>query len=360
VTIVPFWPKDFEFKIKKEKVLETINHGSKFHILTYFDFYGNKGIRRYTFENAEYSRITYDLSDNQLTNEDNYPIPLYQAFDSQAELIDSEVPTSIDIASKNLKIYLEKDKLLITLDRYRNTTKIISLDLKSNAVGVANFETSESDRKKQITNSNSFVHKNNLFQLALSKDSLWLRITDKDSRQLRKEFKNDKESEITFKNSPIYQEGSLFLGSNQRELEQNKQLLRKMRKSRIGVSVFQINDMLELSLGGVKDVARGSAPMMMPMNPVPVPGVPVEPIMITPVFGAYQSYTSSRAVFVKSLLDKNTLDHLQGDAGKNVFERLKDFTDELDPKLETTFRYKNFLIYGYYRKGEYHLVKFRV
>ncbi|MEO1010999.1 MAG: hypothetical protein AAFX53_06800, partial [Bacteroidota bacterium] len=315
-------------------------------------------IKRYTFENEKYTSTTYDFAGKKFYRNDYSPISFSQVFTSETEVIDGEVPSSIDMTSKEVKIYPRGNKLIITLDHENNSTKAISLNLEEDGYEITDYMMKVFSDRNQILESNSFVHNDRLYQLSLSVDSLWLRIKDLYSKETLKEYKNDKEGEITFKNSAIYQEKNTFFGENTRELEQSKQFLRKMRRSEVGVSVFETGNTLQLSIGGLKEVKGGGAPMMMPM---PMAGIPMGPVMMTPTFGAYQSYGASKAVFIKSLLDLNTLEHVEGDVGNNVFDNISDFTEDMEGlELETTFTYKDFLVYGYYKRGEYHLHKFKI
>ena len=202
-----------------------------------------------------------------------------------------------------------------------------------------------------------------------SKEQLLFTIHDLQTEKKIKEYsisKND--AEITFSNSPIYQDGNSFTPDATRDLALTKQYLRKITRSDVGLTVYKKEDVLQLTMGGIKEVNTGGGGMMMPMGGgVPIGSTGAVMVSFTPMMGAYNSYSHSKSVYFRSLLEQKTFNHLPGPTYNNVFDEISDYSAGLETstfgkhiRLENIFRFQDCFVYGYYHKKNqmYYLLKF--
>jgi len=219
------------------------------------------------------------------------------------------------------------------------------------------------------TKSNSYLYKNFLFQIKGCNEELQFSVIDLLTDSLIKGEKVTVEEEITFRNSPLFQEGgtTVFVQGKKKELETTKQILKKIADSNIGIAVYETSDTLELTLGGYLEVKQNSfgGPMVStpgktistPSGTIYMPGYSYNPTM-----NGYNSYKNKRSIYFKSLLNIADFEHLSGEAKRNAFDKIKDFNDFLGSNIssETVFRVEDYYVLGYYNAldKKYLLLKF--
>ena len=364
-----FLTKPFSFDIKSEKRIENVNAPNAFHVFTY----AKKGsiIKRYTLTKDKITPTEFDLNATRFYSNQTKETTLAKLFKRQAfEIIKDDVPASIEIAAKKIKLFQRNDKLLIGLNHRKNATRLIELSLNDAVFKVDHFFIPTKTFEEDPTfKSNSFVYETHLFQMISSKNQLLLTMHDLQTKEKIKEYSISRDdSEITFSNSPIYQDGNSFTPDATRNLELTKQYLRKITRSDVGLTVYKKEDVLQLTMGGIKEVNTGGGAMMMPMGGgVPIGSTGAVTVSFTPMMGAYNSYSHSKSVYFRSLLDPKTFNHLPGPTYNNVFDEISDYSADLETstfgkhiRLENIFRFQNHFVYGYYHKKNqiYYLVKF--
>jgi hypothetical protein len=362
--------------LKDEKLLETICHRNQFYMLTVkkkssiikiyiFDSDAQCQIKELDFSGHAFSGSKYSkLSD--VLHESVSPFIL----SSNVYRIDNNSPSTLDLASKENKIYTRDDQFILTIDNDLSETKILTIDLKDYRGSVRTYRQVKSACEDPFyTKSNSYLYENYLFQIKGCNEEMQFSIIDILTDSLIKGEKVTKEEEITFRNSPLFQEGgvTVFVQDKKKELETTKQILKKIADSNIGIAVYKISDTLELTLGGYLEVKQNSfgGPMIStpgttistPSGTVYMPGYSYNPTM-----NGYNSYKNKRSIYFKSLLNIADFEHLSGEAKRNAFDKIKDFNDFLGSNIssETVFRVEDYYVLGYYNAldKKYLLLKF--
>lgn len=212
-------------------------------------------------------------------------------------------------------------------------------------------------------------------------------VRDLNTSEILKEYFVKKEDTITFKNSPIIQEGGAY--DNYREMEETSKFLRKISSSEVGISVYKLNDNYQITLGGEKQIQSGGAPMMMSMGGgsfVASTGVSVSlPGYFSPSTFAYGSYANTKSTYINCLFDAG-FNHVDGDMTNNVFDNINNFKDSekglnkeakkltstnkpragsisktTSIKAEIIQKYNGHFLFGYFhsKKKTYYLRKFK-
>jgi hypothetical protein len=168
----------------------------------------------------------------------------------------------------------------------------------------------------------------------------------------------------------MYKNDEPFFGQGtEKELESTKKVLRKMHSGNIGISVRPLQENVEVTIGGVTEVSGVNGGAAMPMSSggtsfsTPHGTITVSPTYhYNPSMYVYNKYSYSWAVYFKSLLDKVTFDHVEGDATENVYNKIKNYEDDLNYNItsETIFKVDDYYVFGYYYnfKHVYYLLKF--
>nr|WP_298922889.1 hypothetical protein [uncultured Allomuricauda sp.] len=352
----------------RERFLSTINYKNQFYLLSYIE--GKSIINIYSFKKAGHNKVVYDLSNHTFYNENGNVVPLSNLLDKdKTEVIEDNIPYSLEIVSKKIKIYPKNDSIIITLNHKTDRTQILSLNLKNESNKSFFIENIGASATKK---SNSFISDNRLFQLIVSSEFLVLSIHDLKTREKITEYSIKKDEEFFFKNAPFYQEfegqmSNMFNSrarSNRAEVKNTKDFLRKLSKYEVGLYILKNTDFIDITIGGAKEAKPLGVGSL--LNPEILPTL----ISTTtdPVSWGYYSYVQIKSsIFTKSLLNIKTLKHIDKKAQNNVFDRislkskyLKNSVLKKKLKLETIFKIDNFFVYGFYNKKEksYTLMKF--
>ncbi|WP_147296655.1 hypothetical protein [Flagellimonas nanhaiensis] len=346
-----------------ERFLSTVNFQNRFYLLTYLN--GESIIKIYSFEKDGHTVLTHDLSNFSFYNSNNNSTVLGNLLKKEeTEIIEEDIPYSMEIVFKKIKIYPNKDYLRISLDHRLHGTRIINLNLNDSVNSSFFVENiGASDAKK----SNSFVNGNRLFQLLVSPEFLVLSVHDLETRKKIVEHSVKKNEDFFFKNSPILQQGNSPYSSpfknSQTKISSAKEFFRKLSNSEVGIYAFENSGKLDITLGGTKQfiVTPGSNGF--------TTGASLSSIgtTVAPISWSYGSYTSSRSIFTRLLFDNKTLKHIDKKNQNNVFDRislkskyLKNTVLKKKLKLETVLRKEDYFLYGFYNKKEktYSLMKF--
>src|SRR5690606_3094444 len=104
----------------------------------------------------------------------------------------------------------------------------------------------------------SYLFQDKIFQIGGNKKIMVLTVKDLETGKELKRLTVSNNEEITFKNSPIIQEGNAFLPGSKRELDNTSQFLRKISSENIGVAVFPTKNGYQITIGGnIRNVYSG-------------------------------------------------------------------------------------------------------
>jgi hypothetical protein len=366
-------------KFKKERLLKVVNDENKCYLLTVvpnssdliiYEVEGDKLIRSKKFDFSEY----------QFTQSKNGK--LFDALNLNSGLgkaiigirtIDSNDPASLDDAIRKRKLYYYSNKLFMVLDNESNITTLVTIDLTDLSSTMQMFKHAELVCKDLAVKTNSYLSGNFLFQIKACEEELCLKVTDVVSEQVVKTYQAKSNEEISFKNTPLLQDGGLTIftvGGSGRELDKTKQFFRRLVSGDIGVAVSEDDDKFLVTVGGYREQSSGSDGGMMMTSPgisttmpgtdVVMPAMPVyhhNPEMYGPSTSA-----NTRTVYFKSFLQQSTLDHVEGEMPTNAFDAARNFENDLKRPvlLQTLFRVDDYYVLGYflYRNKHFYLRKF--
>src|SRR5690606_15640921 len=125
-------------------------------------------------------------------------------------------------------------------------------------------------------------------QIASSKDEMRFLINDL-SGVLITDYFVKRDASISFKNTPIIQEGATAVPFvNRRELEESSKYLRKITSGDLGITVLKQDNHFYITLGGYKEVNNSGGGMMM-TGGVSTVG-PTHVMVMNPTFYSYNAY----------------------------------------------------------------------
>lgn len=362
---------ELEFKLKKEVYVESVSFEGDFYMISAtkksnnVNFYGYK-------DNMFFKRktISFDFLESVSINGNTkraYNHLVSKGLGSFGSLVkmDINTPNAIEVTSKPNKLYIIKNQFVFTFDDSKKKTKVAVIDPKTFKLEVLEFK-KPSIGQTEFINHNSYLYDDKIFQIKSSSSSLKFTIKDFESNTLLKEITLKKEDSITFKNTPIIQEGPAFIaGRRTREMEKTSKFLRKVSSGDIGISVYKQKGNYKITLGSKVEIRNAG---FSPMGGVPLGGFGSVAVTFNPTFFAYGGYSSSKSTHIDCLFD-NEFKHVIGEVSENVFDRIKNFEKAFDKKykklsaqlrLKNVFRHRGKLYFSYLNTKDknYHLVEF--
>jgi hypothetical protein len=333
-----------EFKLNGgDKFIQTVSSKNKLYIIA--TSFISKGIFIYTFDDAgNPKRKSIDLSGIKLVNWNDKVLPITSFLTSSENVkkIEESNPNSIEIAASDTKMYVRDHTIVFTFDDSDYFTQVLNIDLNNYAATSHSFDKPMQGAKK--INTNSYLNGDKFFTLASNKNKLIMEVLDYKTGTIIKDYTILKDNPITFKNTPIIQEGGIY--NRYRELEKTKKFLRKINSGKIGLSVLKRKNNYEITLGGYVMQTRGGGGFA--FGGVGGFAVGVGATMFyNPAMVAYGSYSSSKSTRIECLFDEN-FNHIKGEIEKNAFDKMEDPDSLFFNNAETVFKYK-----GYYLKGSY-------
>lgn len=350
--------KIIDFKLKKEKFIESINYKNQFYLFSVSK--NSPDMNIYTFdENFTATKHIISLKHLEYKNPStNYKTSLHKIFnDNPAIIIEANNPNAIETTSKKIKIYQKDNQIIIAFDNRNIVTQIQYLDLNTFELTYKNINKTPGYKK-----SNSYIFDNKLFQIESSNQKMKFSVLDLQTDKLIKEYKITKEDTIQFKNSPIIQEGGgmfpSFSGDRVREMEKTSKYLRKISAANLGISVYKVANEYNLVLGGTKEIITNNGYTMVPsfQGGIGAGGnfgnFTTISVSFNPTFYGYGNYTNTKSTYINCLFDEN-FDHLKGDIPINSFDIVNNFEDSLKKPLAVTiFKHQEALHYGYFDKND--------
>jgi len=360
---------EFKFKNINEKFIQTVTYKNKFYLISAVEISPNEdsyieAVYIYTFnDNGDPKRNKIDLSNLKFLNKSGNSISLPNLlipFSNSIKKIEDNVPNSIEVASDSRKMYLRGKTIIFTFDRNKKVTQVLKINLETLHPTLQSFDKPLSNLKKARKRTNSYLNGNKLFIVASTKETFKLQINDFEKGILLKEFGFTDNDSISFKNTPIIQEGGVY--DKYRELESSVKFLRKITAGKIGVSSVKINNKYHITIGGY--VEQRSGGMMMPMGGfggIPIGSFGSFNVFFNPTMYAFNSMSTTKSTRIECLLDDN-FNHVKGKIENSAFDKINFYKKEARFKgEETVLKYKDYFIlvdYNTFSK-DYTLRKFK-
>ncbi|KAA1246199.1 hypothetical protein [Aquimarina sp. RZ0] len=356
--------KLLDFKLKKEMFIDAVNYKNKIHILTVSK--GTSDLNIYTFDkNLTAHKNVVSLKHLEYKNPINgFTFFAHNIFShNDIAKIESNSPNVIETTSKEIKIYQQNQQLILSFDHRIKNTHLYYIDLNTYQTTHKTIE-KPSYKEEGFVKSNSYIFDNKIFQIASSNKKMKFTIKDLSTKEKIREYAIHKKDTITFKNSPIIQEGGgAFPGISEnqvREMEKTAKYLRKISSANLGISVYKVDGKYNIILGGTKKINSGGTFASGFGTVGTIGSTGAFSVGFNPTFYGYGGYSSTKSTYINCLFDVN-FNHVKGDIPLNSFDRINDFEDTLDdPFAVNLFRHHQQLHFGYFDRKDktYKLYKF--
>lgn len=345
--------RELDFKIKGERVIDAVNYNNTVYLFTLPT--SSSQINIYNFKDMEQPVLTaLKFEEEAFLDRRERPQKLTDLVkESKYATVEVDAPNSLEVASAKFKFFQEDNIVILTADGANEFTYVININLETFEKSVSRIEKPTTDGFRMGLRTNSFIYSNKLFQIVSNTNIFKLRVVDLASNEILKEYSLTDDEELFIKNTPIVQEGGDL--DSYRELETTNQFLRKSATGDIGLAVYKVNGIYQITMGSTAEKAN---PYLMIGGLGGIVGVIVVS-SINQLTASYANYNNTKSVKFTGLFNEK-LDHIQGDVPKNPFDTLKTFLEENEGQAETVFKMDDFFICGFYNNKEevYSLYKF--
>ena len=344
------------FDLKKEKIIERISCGNHFLFFTVskktseliiYDFYSESQFNtfRHKFEEDIWTAITRANGWSRAVN---------------VQKVDMEGECAVDVAAWKNKVYFDNDTLYLVINSSRNISKIYCFDLVNQKVDsrLVHHTMAEAIIDPLGYSENSFLFNKKLYFVHATSDNLSVQIIDIFSGNVLKKYDAKKNDEISFKNTPIMQEGESMAKNAVRELGKTRQLLRKMSlASAVIIATPNDSNQVDISIGSYQQVSSGGSMMMPGLMGGAIGGAMAGTFIYVNVGGFSRSNWTKSARF-RMRVDADNFDHIPGDMGMTINEKIEVNTKDvkIPPEAENLFVIDHTSYHAYYNRKERKLV----
>ncbi len=341
--------QEAKLDIKGDRILESLTYNGKHYLFTVqrdtstFEVYVMDSEGTITTQTFSFEDVDFGGGRRTIPNLDRL---LQGSFSREVAIIDSESPIALESSKSNVKFYQEEALVTLTIDSSKNTTFYLQFDLENNTSSTQTISKASFDKDIISARSNSFIFEDKLFTLKVSSDEMDFSIYNLDSMENLASFSARKGTPITFKNTPIIQEGGQL--DSYRELEKTSKFLRKVATSNPAITVFKENDHYIITLGATQEISNGGPGFFVVGGGLA--GALVSGV-ITGIANAtyyqYNAYTYTKSARFQMVLDRDLQFVPDAEIPLNVFDEIGEFTQETSPKvIQTVFKLKDSYIWG--------------
>lgn len=234
--------------------------------------------------------------------------------------IDHLLPYTLLQTSAKAKSYQRDEKIIVTLDHDSSKTVLLQFDLEQMAMELKELPKPELT-KGNSGNSNSLLYKEHIFQLVLDGNEMILEVKNiAPPQKTVYEYRVTDEERITIKNSPMILEGAAYAST--RILDETAQFLRKVRKSNPAISITEVNNNYQITLGGSEQLAG---------NVSEVGGGQI--LLFDTVAAGLSLHENVRSTYITCLFD-TSFTHVEGTITPTVFDKIEVYKTKNNNKPE--------------------------
>jgi hypothetical protein len=252
-------------------------------------------------------------------------------FLDDAAIIDDNTVFDPVLLTKEIKLYFIENKIIATCNQQYTFTQLAVIDTATGMADVKKFNFEERFSYKDIPDppkSNAFFRNGYLYTGAAYLKSLLISVIDPKTGLILKKYEADKDDTISFKNTPIYQEGgsTAFAANNKKELSP-RQFIRKINDAELFITARNEEPKeTELMIGSYKEItsSRGGPGIGM--------GFPVAPGVILSFYVSFTpgfSTSWTKTTYMKTLLQKNNFEHISRALPVSIQEKRELYEKEL-------------------------------
>jgi hypothetical protein len=312
----------------QQSIITPFQENNTFYILTQKN--SEAKLELYSFENGQKEQKTVDFSSFKFKNSRNQPLTFSQIMEAcPIEKIETNQFNPLFKGTKKSKLYVLKNRLLVTLDHNDNETQTFEIDLATLQIQEKIFP--KTATKNNVSLSNSYYHESKIYQFKVNTEELLFEIKDYKTADTIKSFLVSKTDTIRFKSTPLWLQ---LEGQKPKEFKNTAKFLNQLVHLEVGLAVYKTSNSILITLGGTGNIQFTDF---------------INSLSDSNLFNNDLMYRDiPTTVYFESIFDKK-LDHTQKDQEPLALDFISRFEQEHpEMTLPSIIRYKNYYILGYY------------
>lgn len=318
---------DYDMQFFNQTVITQFQENNGFYILAKKEF--EDKLVLYAFKNGTKEEKTLDFSTFKFQNSKGQAVKFSQILEAlPIGKIETSQFNPLFKGTQKTKLYVLKNRLLLTFDHSDNETQAFEVDLATSAILEKNFP--KTSTKNYVSLSNSYYHENKIYQLKVNADELLLEIKDYKTADTIKSILVSKTDVIPFKSSPLWLQ---LEGQRPKEFKTTAKFLNQLVYLEVGLTVYKTPNSILITMGGTGTIQFTDI---------------INSLSSNQINGDLMYRDIPTTVYFESVFDKK-LDHNKKDQEPLAFDFISGFQQEHpEVTLPSVIRYKNYYILGYY------------
>lgn len=344
---------EYDVDMSDQKFIQSYSKGGACYVFTIFK---NKNLlRKWVFKldgSVSHTDISLqeELVRNRFSSTNIYNLLTEtQGFNTILKMVkvENRLPNTLEIATEESKMYAHDNGFYWTLDSNHHYTVLLDFQLPDLEPTITFVEKTKLNTR--LPASNSFIVGNVLAQIVSSTQELKINFRDIEDMESLKTYDLRKDDEITFKNSSILQEGSVYSFGATRKLEKTSKFLRKIASDKNGIALFKSDNGYRATIGGVRPQSGGGGfGAMGALGSIPIASFGAATMSFNPASFAYGSYGFTGSTRIESLFH-NDFDHREGELPDNVFDQIENLSSKWLKRADDVYLIDDFVLFGNYQ-----------
>lgn len=311
----------YDMQFFNQEIITQFQHSNAFYILTQKQF--EEKLILYVFKNGKMEEKTLDFTSFKFKNSKNRPITFSQILEvCPIEKIETNQFNPLFKGTQKTKLYVLKNKLLLTFDHNDNETQAFETDLETSEIQEKIFP--KTATKNFVCLSNSYYHENKIYQLKVNTEELLFEIKDYKTTDSIKSTLVTKNDTIPFKTSPLWLQ---LEGQRPKKIKNTAKFLNQLVYLEVGLTVYKTTQAILITLGGTGNIQFTDN---------------------SQDFSNISFHNVPTTAYFESNFDKK-LEQLKKDQDPLAVDFISSFEREHpEVTLSGIIRYKNYYIMGYY------------
>jgi len=337
-----------QLSLKDETILSTFSENNSFFILSLPDEQENKKerddfLKLYVFNDSKYVQKVLDFSDLVFKDSDNKDITLVELIEEYGlQKIDIPDFTALPVTASKIKLYVLKDKMVITLDHLPAFTQVISIATPAYTISERIIP---QPALNKVAKSASFYHVDKLYQIKLNEEAIALTASDAATGKLINTHTATESDSITFRNSPfLVQSGEKGGGT----LKNASKFLTRASWGEAALSIYQTPNDIMVVAGGVRSILSTGDIIM---------GVALTGASIASGgygaggVGSFVDPSRTQSVYFEGLFDEN-FEHRPFNPQQLAIDKISRFISNNSDSisLQTVIPFNDYYLLGFYDK----------
>lgn len=351
---------EYDIDLSDQKFLQSYSHGTACYVFTIVK--NSSVLKKWAFKLDGSVTSNAIHLDSKIALSSRPSLDIYNLIQEKEGLksfvnlvkVENRLPNSLNIAAEKNKMYEHRNGFLWTLDDNSKYTVLLDFQMPDLDPKIT-FVPKPSLQSDKSVISNSYNVDNILAQIVSDNSEMILQFKDIETFKVIKEYSIDKTDEITFRNTPILQEGATYSFGGTRKMEKTSKFLRKIASDKNGISLVRSQNGYRAIIGGVRPASGGGGFAALGTLASVGPAF----LSFNPASFSYGSYGYTGSTRIESFFNQD-FEHQEGELPPNIFDAIEELSGNWSKNADNVYMIDDYVLFGNYQSSikSFNLFKF--